>query len=115
MAWDFWKSKKATDGSTLVSVEKLQKPKDIPEVVGRYLVVSLGKDPDWVWRLKSVERLRGEKNNFDVRVFDASQVAATGVRVKDYTSFDEHPELVLFNGWYDKKTMAMHMEEGSMQ
>jgi hypothetical protein len=48
-------------------------------------------------------------------VFDESQVAAKGVRIKDYMSLDEHPEPILFNGWYDKKAMKTHIEEGSIR
>jgi hypothetical protein len=80
--------------------------------VGRYLVVELGKNPDWVWRLKSAVRPRPEgKDCFDVRVFDDVKTAAMNVAVRDYTSLDGHPELILYEGWFDKKSMGVHIGE----
>jgi hypothetical protein len=110
MSWNFWKKKSATAEPSQTKQEKLPKPKDIPEPVGRYLVVDLGKDPDWVWQLRSVVRAQEEKSRYDVRVFEESQTRSKGVRVQDYTSFDEHPELILFEGWYDKKSNRAYME-----
>lgn len=78
--------------------EKLPKPKDMPEPVGRYLVFDLRKNPDWVCKLKSVVCRREEKYCYDVRVFDEAQAAAKKVSVKDYSSLDEHTELILFEG-----------------
>lgn len=103
MAWNFWKKKSETDELPKAKVEKMAKPQSIPESVGRAIVVDLGKDPNWVWQLKTVVRAQAEKNHFDIRVFDEGQVTLRGVIVKDYTTFDEYPDLVLFEGWYDKK------------
>ena len=111
MSWNFWKKRKAIQEPAAAKEDKLPKPKDIPEPVGRYLVVDLRKDPDWVWNLKSVVRRQQQKYRYDVRVFDEVQAAAKRVRIRDYTSLDEHPELILFEGWYDKKSMAAHVEE----
>jgi hypothetical protein len=33
------------------------------------------------------------------------------VTVKDYTSLDGHPELILYEGWFDKKSMKVQIEE----
>jgi hypothetical protein len=91
--------------------EKMSPPKNIPEAIGRYLVVSLGKDPDWVWNLKAVMKDRGnEKDVFEVRVFDQSQAASRQIKVKDYSSFDEHPELILYEGWFNKKTFEVKVD-----
>lgn len=91
--------------------KKLPRPQDIPDVVGRHLIVQKKRDPDWVWRLKAVVRKSAKGGKaFDVRVFDAAAVPKT-VRVKDYTSFDEHPDLILFEGWFDKESMTVELEE----
>jgi len=111
MSWSFWKKKSATVELSEVREEKLSKPKDIPEPVGRYLVVDLGKNPDWVWKLKSVVRRQTEKHRYDVRVFDEFQARAKKVSVRDYTTLDDHPELILFEGWYDKKSNMAHVQE----
>jgi hypothetical protein len=111
MSWNFWKKSSKQVEPSKDREEKLPKPKDIPEAVGRCLVVDHGKDPDWVWKLKSVVLQHGEKNRFDVRIFDEIQAGAKGIRVRDYTTLDEYPDLILFEGWYDKKSYQSHMEE----
>ena len=88
------------------------KLKGIPELVGRHLAADLKKSPDWVWKLKGVVRQRGEgKDTFDVRVFDEAEVAAKKVTITDYASLDEHPELILYEGWFNKKSMQVEIEE----
>jgi hypothetical protein len=95
--------------------EELPRPKSIPDTVGRDLVVKMHKDPDWVWSLKGVVKLHqaDSKTKFDFRVFDERDAALKGVRVKNYKTLDEHPELILFDGWFDKKTLQVHVEEKS--
>jgi len=96
-------------------IEKLPGPRSIEELVGRQMVVDLKKDPDWVWQLRSVVRRRsGGAHRFDFRVFNEAQVAAKKVKVKDYTSLDNYPELILYQGWFDKVSMEVHFEEKKM-
>jgi hypothetical protein len=112
MTWNFWKKKPATEARS--NTEKLHRPQDIPQAVGRDLIVNMGKNPDWVWRLKCVvRRQESEKSRYDFRVYDETEVAKAQVKVRDYTSFDEHLELILFHGWFDKKSWTTHIEEGS--
>jgi hypothetical protein len=110
MSWKFWE--KETQTELHEKTVKLKGPGEIPEPVGRDLVVILGKDPDWVWNLKSVVRPRsGNEDCLDVRVFSAHDTDLKQVTVKNYTSLDEHPELILFDGWYNKKTREVHIAE----
>jgi len=98
----FWRKK--TNG--------LLPPKSIPEAVGRYMVVSQGQNPDWVWNLKAVLRPNAEsKDSFDVRVFEPSKVAGLGIKIKDYNSLNEHPELIVFEGWFNKRTYTVKFEK----
>jgi len=65
-----------------------------------------------VWGLQSVVRPRSDvKDRFDVRVFDQIQTTKNKVTVVDYTTFDEHPQLILYEGWFDKHTMNARIEE----
>ncbi|UCG63451.1 MAG: hypothetical protein JSW12_12205 [Deltaproteobacteria bacterium] len=50
MFWGFWKKKPATGARS--NTEKLHRPQDIPQAVGRDLIVNMHKDPDWIWHLK---------------------------------------------------------------
>jgi len=109
----FWRKRPATKEPLKSKVEKLQGPKGIPELVGRHLIVELKQNPDWVWKLKGVVRKKPEegKDAFDFRLFDEAQVAAKKVTVKDYNSLDEHPNLIFYEGWFDKKSMRVQIEE----
>lgn len=102
----FWKHKETKEG-----VVKLPGPKDIPELVGRHMVVQEKKDPDWVWALKGLVRPAGKKKAFYCRVFNEAQTAQARVRVKDWTSLDGHPDLILWEGYFDKETMTVRREE----
>jgi hypothetical protein len=115
MVWKFWKKGGEREDASKAKVQKLSKPKGIPEPVGRYLIVELGQNPDWVWHLQGVVRPRQEeKDCYDVRVFDEGKAAQKSVTVKDYTSLDEHPELILYEGWFDKRSYKVHIEEKKM-
>jgi hypothetical protein len=110
MYWGFWK--KGAAPAQPLNTQRLRKPQVLPQAVGRELIVQLGKNSDWVWSLKSVvhKSPRG-KHRYNVRVFDQAQAAATGISVLDYTSLDDHPELILFEGWYDRKSWKARIKE----
>jgi hypothetical protein len=90
--------------------EKLPGPKAMPDDVGRTLVVDHKQDPNWVWSLKAVVKPTEEKGAFLVRVFDERIASSKGMQVKDFNSFNEHPELILFDGWFNKKTHAAQLK-----
>jgi len=94
----FWKKDK----------NALPGPKGLPNPVGRDIVTILGGDPDRVWnQFKAVIRPREEKQDtFDVRVFDEGQASSQRITVKDYNSLTDHPELILYEGWYTKAGQA---------
>jgi hypothetical protein len=111
MNWKFWK-KTATEHAGGSSPIKLSGPKDIPESVGMYMVTTLQKDPDWVWTLKAVMREHvDEKHIKDIRVYDPSQTAVQRVSVKNYSTFDARPELILYEGWFNKKNRKFEIKE----
>ena len=102
----FWKRKETKEGE-----EKLPKPKGIPQPVGMHMVVQEKKDPDWVWSLKGVLRPTKKKEAFYCRVFDELKGAQAGVKVIDWNSLDEHPDLVLWEGYFDKETHEVRREK----
>lgn len=109
MNWLFWQSRSNSGTNTF-------RLKEIPEPVGRYLVVKLGKDPDWVWTLKGVVQPReGRRGCFDVRVLDAAQALQKKAIISGYSSLDEHPDLILFEGWFDRiRKTVMELREISI-
>jgi hypothetical protein len=102
----FWNRKQAQEGK-----KRLPGPKGIPGPVGSYMVVQMKKDPDWVWQLKGVVHPAGEKKTFYCRVFNDAQAAQAGVKVKDWTSLDDHPALILWEGYFDEKTNTVRDEK----
>ncbi len=110
MGWKFWQ-KNQTSAPAGGKVQRLSKPSDLPQEVGRYLVVDQGLEPDWAWSLKCVKKPReNAKNAFDVRIFSPATTAQHDVKVRDYTSLDDHMDLVIFVGWYDKQTRHVQLE-----
>ena len=104
----FWKKK--SDPSQPKAI-KLKGPKFIPDIVGGHLVTDYNQNPDYVWKLKSVVRCREDsKNTFDIRVFDEVEAATKNIKIQDYNSFDEHPELILFEGWFDNELRMIDVE-----
>jgi len=102
----FWKSKETKEGE-----QKLPGPKGIPDLAGRHMVVEEKKDPNWVWNLKAVIRPTGKKNAFYCRVFSENQAAQAGVKVRDWSSLDEHSSLILWGGYLDKETNTVRREK----
>ena len=87
-------------------------PENIPSFMGTYLV-NLGKNPDWVWQLKSVVQPRPRsKALFDIRVFDEAQTIQNHIVVENYTSLNEHPEYILYEGWFNKRLTNLQIWEG---
>jgi len=107
----FWNKKiKKTDPLTLQK-PKLKAPIDLPQPIGRYLVVNLQRDPDWVWNLKAVLKpVEGGKNSARLfRVYDPVQSAKQGVKILNYDSLDACPELILYAGDFDRDSHAVTM------
>jgi hypothetical protein len=111
MFWEKWKKKPANGEPSKPEAEKLPGPRSIEELVGRQMVMDLKLDPDWTWQLRSVVRRRtGGPHRFDFRVFSEAQVAANKMKVNNYNFFDNYPDLILYQGWFDKVSMDVHFE-----
>jgi hypothetical protein len=104
----FWGKKSAKEEE---KKEKLSGPKEIPGPVRNYLVAERKMDPDLVKLLKAVERKSTTGATFNIRVFDDSEAIAKKVQVKDYTSLDECPDLIIYEGWFDEGAKQVKLEE----
>jgi hypothetical protein len=102
----FWKQKSAKDGEI-----KFPGPKEIPDMAGRYMVMELKKEPDWVWQLKGVTRPADKKKAYYCRVFDETQTSKASVKVENWTSLDGHPELILWEGYCDDEAHTSRAEK----
>jgi len=105
----FWRKKSAKEEE---KGEKLSGPKEIPEVAQHYLVTQGKMGPDLVKLLKAVLRKSiTEETGFNIRVFDDSEALARGVQVQGYTSLDECPDLIIYEGWFDEGAKQVKLEE----
>lgn len=102
----FWNRKPTKEGEM-----KLPGPKEVPEWAGRYMIVQEKKDPDWGWNLKGVVRPASKIKEFYCHVFDNSEAIAKNVQVKDYTSLDECPDLIIYEGWFEEGAKQVKLEE----
>lgn len=112
MNWKFWQKNdtppEAPPGQS--------RPKELPEAVGRYLVVDLKMDPDWVWALKAATRRREENHNIkDFRIFSPTEANAGGMKIRNFNSLDAYPNLVLYEGWVNTKTHQLELRTNSTE
>jgi hypothetical protein len=101
----FWGKKPAKEEG------KLTGPREIPASVQNYLVAESKLDSDLVKLLKVVERKSATGATLNIRVFDNSEAIAKKVQVKDYTSLDECPDLIIYEGWFDEGAKQVKLEE----
>ena len=114
MNWKFWKKTPDQNGSTTAQTPKSARPKDLPEVVGRKMVVSLKMDPDLVWALKCVSRpLEGRKKEYEFMIFNPHKAVTAGIAVKDWSTLEARPDLILHSGHYNKETGSVHFADNA--
>jgi len=101
----FWNKKSAKDEG------KLSGPREIPGPVQAHLVAEKKMDPDLVKLLKAVELKGASEDTPNIRIFDNSEATARKVQVKDYTSLDEAPGLVIYEGWFEGGSKQVKLEE----
>jgi hypothetical protein len=92
--------------------EKLSGPREIPGPVQNYLVDERKMDPDLVKLLKAViHKSEAREEPLNIRIFDNSEALAKKVQVKDYTSLDEYPDLMIYEGWVNERSKQVKLEE----
>ena len=116
MKWKFWERGTSDEAAPLSGGKpKLPGPRDLPQAVGQHLVTREKMDPDLVWTFKCVQRpVEGSKHRYDIRVYNPAMSNHAGVRITNYLSLDDHPELILYYGWYDKSSSAFEIHKGDM-
>ena len=114
MFWNKWFDK--TDGAK-AQKPKFKPPVDLPQPIGQYLVVKLQQDPDQVWELKAVllPVEGGKKSARRFRVYDPVQSAKQWIKVRDYHSLDDYPDLILYEGEFDRDTHAVSISVGATE
>ncbi|MFC1857117.1 hypothetical protein ACFL9U_03710 [Thermodesulfobacteriota bacterium] len=71
----------------------------------KFGITQLRENPDLIWKLKWVVRHKpNEKNLLDFRIFSPSDTMSKNIDVTDYSCLDGHPDIVLFDGLFDKNS-----------
>ncbi|MDH5406871.1 MAG: hypothetical protein OEX80_10070 [Candidatus Aminicenantes bacterium] len=92
--------------------EKLPAPREIPGLVQKHLIAERKMDPDLARILKAVVcHSPKEEKAFNIRIFDESEAGAKKIQVKDYTSLDKHPDLIIYEGWFNEAAKQVELEE----
>ena len=107
----FWNKRNKKADPTTSQKPKLKPPIDLPHQIGRYIVVNLQKDPDWVWNLKAVVKPveGGKKSARRIRVYDPLISTRQAIKILSYDSLDVCPELILYEGEFDKDSNAVSL------
>ena len=83
---------------------------DIPQWAYRHLVVNLRIDPNQLTHLECVERYGLESGTVVhyIRIFSPTKVGET-IEIRDFTALDQHPELILHEGYMELKSGEVFM------
>ncbi len=88
-----------------------QRPKDVPYWAYLYLVNTLKVPPENITSLRSVEKVGlwdGKLVTF-VRIYNP-RASEEVWQVKDFTSLDSHPELILYEGYWETGSDRVFLE-----
>ena len=86
-------------------------PKDVPQRAYMYLVTTLKVAPENITGLLSVQKVgfRDGKLVTFIRIYNPSAIEEA-LQVKDFTSLDQHPELILYEGYWEKVSDRAFLE-----
>lgn len=103
---------KASSEAKAPEVGKLPGPKEIPEVVAKHLTEKMKMPSMYVQILRTVMYPdTASAGKFKIRIFDESETAVKKIKVQNYTTLDQYPNFILYEGWFDKKTKQVELEE----
>jgi hypothetical protein len=86
---------------------------DVPSWAYMYLVTTLKVPPENLTGLRSVQKIGfwDAKWVSFIRIYDP-RTSEESSRVKDFTSLDQHPELVLYEGYIEKGSDRVFLQVG---
>ena len=97
---------------SIATIEKLPRPRDVPAQIGYYMMTKGKVDPYLIIRLRAVLRQKPDtKDTFDFRLYDWKQALNKDISIRDYDSFDQYPEYILYEGSWNKKNNEIHIKE----
>jgi hypothetical protein len=92
--------------------DKLPGPRLLPGFVQKYLVERYSMDSGLANIIMGVRHPRPESEGIsDCRIFDNSEAEALGLKVHDFDSLNDRPDLILFEGWFDEHSKKVDLTE----
>lgn len=92
--------------------EKLSGPRQLSGPVNKVLVGQYKIPSEMADLLKMVVVNRaGGEDIMDYRVFDPAEAEAKDLTVRNYHSLDDHPEMILHEGWFEKDSKKVELVE----
>lgn len=90
--------------------QDIERPQDLPQWAYMYLVTKLQVDPNQLAGLRCVQRIDFESGIVRnlIRIF-SPEAAEQTVRVKDFTSLDEYPDLILYEGYLEQDSEQVNI------
>jgi hypothetical protein len=88
-------------------------PQDIPSWAYFYLVSTLKVLPENLTGLRAVEKVGfwdGKRVSF-IRIYDP-RTSDEALQIRDFTSLDQQPELVLYEGYREKESDRVFLQRG---
>ena len=87
--------------------KKNQKPEELHGYLSRLIADEMEKAPassdHWVKYMVVQRPHEDDMETIDVRIYDKYSAEQKKIRVTDFASLDSTPDLILFEGWYNKK------------
>ncbi|MBN1367807.1 MAG: hypothetical protein JW967_07760 [Dehalococcoidales bacterium] len=89
---------------------KLPGPRELSEPVKKYLTSTQIIEPSTVPFLKATVKTNGKGNNvYNIFLFDPADAEARGIRVQNYDTLKEHPEMVVAEGWLNETEKTVEL------
>lgn len=94
----FWEKKKTVG-------RPIELDRNLIRIIGNeWGKIPLGESSHWV-KYMAVMRHHGDDiDTFDVRIYDQWYADQKKVKVVDYSTLDDHQDLIIFEGWFDRKS-----------
>jgi hypothetical protein len=86
---------------------------DIPSWAHMHLVTTLKVPPENLTGLRSVQKIGfwdGKWVSF-IRIYDP-RTSDEALQIRDFTSLDQHPELVSYEGYWEKESDRVFLQRG---
>jgi hypothetical protein len=105
----FWKKKKPVG-----SPRELDRT--LARIIGKeWSKITIGDCNHWVKYMAVMHQHGDNEDVFDVRVYDQGRADQKKIKVVDYSTLEHYGDLIIFEGWFDRKNKKgdMHFKKAA--